>query len=194
MHPGGTRAEDPCLQGPCGPRPSAMAVEVNVPRLAPIAASDPRIRSISGKGTYVLFMELQSDTRIRVGKLGAAHFAPGCYAYVGRAFGPGGLAARLAHHLGRPVSPHWHVDYLRRRAAVREIWHARTRPAAEHRWARALSHIRGAEMPIRGFGSSDCGCPSHLVRLFGLPSKSTFRRQLQRLPGGVPAAIHRRVF
>jgi Uri superfamily endonuclease len=171
-----------------------MAVEVNVPRFDPIAASDPRIRSISGKGTYVLYMELKSDTRIRVGKLGAAHFTPGCYAYVGRAFGPGGLAARLVHHLSRPVAPHWHVDYLRRRAAVREIWHARTRPSAEHRWAQALSRIRGAELPIHGFGSSDCGCPSHLVRLYDPPSKSTFRRHLRRLPGGVPAAIHRLVF
>ncbi|MDJ0720189.1 MAG: GIY-YIG nuclease family protein [Desulfobacterales bacterium] len=117
--------------------------------------------------------------------------AAGCYAYVGRAFGPGGLAARLAHHLGRPAAPHWHIDYLRARAGVREIWHARTRPADEHQWAQALAAIRGAEMPIHGFGSSDCGCPSHLVRLKRLPCKATFRRHLRRLPGGVPATIHR---
>ncbi len=162
-----------------------------MPREKSVAAGDPRIRSISGKGTYVLCLELHSYQRIVVGKLGPFHLAAGCYAYVGRAFGPGGLAARLAHHLGRPAAPHWHIDYLRARAGVREIWHARTRPADEHQWAQALAAIRGAEMPIHGFGSSDCGCPSHLVRLKRLPCKATFRRHLRRLPGGVPATIHR---
>ena len=162
-----------------------------MPREKSFAAGDPRIRSISGKGTYVLYLECHSQQRIVVGKLGPLHLAAGCFAYVGRAFGPGGLAARLAHHLRRPAAPHWHIDYLRSCTGVREIWHARTRPADEHKWARALSQIRGAEMPIHGFGSSDCGCPSHLVRLLRLPSKATFRRHLGRLSGGAPATIHR---
>ncbi len=165
-----------------------------MPRQKQAGANALRIRPTAATGTYILYLELKSRKRIVVGKQGATHFAPGCYAYVGRAFGPGGLAARLAHHLGRAASPHWHIDYLRLHAGIREIWYARTHPSAEHRWARALSAIRGAEMPIPGFGSSDCGCPSHLVRFARTPCRSTFRRHLRRLSGAAPAPIHRFVY
>ncbi len=158
------------------------------------AATARRIRAIPDKGTYILYLELKSEKRIAVGKLGPTRLAPGCYAYVGRAFGPGGLAARLAHHLRRAASPHWHIDYLRLHVGVSEVWYGRTGPFAEHRWARALSLIRGAEIPIPGFGSSDCGCPSHLLRFVRTPCKSTFRRRLQRLSKAAPATIHRMTF
>ena len=161
----------------------------------PTAATVRRIGSITGQGTYVLFLELKSEKRITVGKLGATGFKPGCHAYVGRAFGPGGLAARLSHHLNLAASPHWHIDYLRPHTDVREIWYGRTRPRAEHQWALALSQIRGAGMPIHGFGSSDCRCPSHLVWLARPPAKTTFRRHLRRLSDAADlTAIHRMTF
>lgn len=139
------------------------------------------INAIDGKGIYVLYLELESSRRITVGKLGTVQFEAGHYAYVGSAFGPGGLAARLAHHLRRTASPHWHMDFLRPHGRVRKIWQARTATVCEHQWVRALMQIHGATLPARGFGSSDCGCRSHLIRLIRRPRRKTFRRHLRRL-------------
>ena len=139
--------------------------------------------AIRGPGTYILLLELRAVERIRVGKLGRHRFAAGHYAYVGSAFGPGGLAARLAHHLKTSASPHWHIDYLRPRAAVRAIWHARTDPHTEHQWARALMQLRGASVSVEGFGSSDCRCRAHLVHLPRRPRRRSLRRHWQ-IQGG----------
>jgi Uri superfamily endonuclease len=49
-------------------------------------------------GTYALVLSSSSDRRIRIGKFGLLHIRPGFYIYVGSAFGPGGLGARIAHH------------------------------------------------------------------------------------------------
>ncbi len=157
----------------------------------PRPATDPGISVIPGNGTYVLHLELRSEKRLTVGKLGPIWFGSGRYAYVGRAFGPGGLAARLAHHLRVSASPHWHIDWLRPHAVVQEIWYARTAPSDEHEWALALAQIRGATRPARGFGSSDCACRAHLIHFTRAPSKVTLRRQLERLTGNPPPPIHR---
>lgn len=137
--------------------------------------------AIQGKGTYVLFLEVISLTRIAVGKLGIHEFNAGRYAYVGSAFGPGGLAARLAHHCRRNGSPHWHIDYLRPHARIQIIWHARTERACEHLWARALLRLQGASLPIPGFGSTDCRCRAHLIRFSRRPRRRSLRRQWRRL-------------
>ncbi len=154
-------------------------------------ATDPGIRATFGNGTYVLYLELRSEKRLTVGRLGNVRFRVGHYAYVGRAFGPGGLAARLAHHLRAGASPHWHIDWLRPHGTVREIWYARTAPSDEHQWARALALIRGTTLPARGFGSSDCGCHAHLIHFRRIPSKATLRRKLGRLSGSPPPPIRR---
>ena len=152
---------------------------------------DPGITAIRGKGIYILHLELESECQRVVGKLGTIRFAAGHYAYVGRAFGSGGLAARLSHHLRLAASPHWHIDFLQPHLCVREIWYGRTPPSDEHRWAWALSQIRGATLPAEGFGSSDCRCQSHLVRFARAPGKATFRRHLRRLSVKSPPPIRR---
>lgn len=154
-------------------------------------AIDSRTQAISGKGTYILHLELESIQQLVVGKLGRTRFDAGHYAYVGRAFGTGGLAARLAHHLRLTASPHWHMDFLRPHGIVREIWYGHTTPACEHLWTRALMQIRGTTVPANGFGSSDCRCAAHLVRFGRRPRKATFRRHLLRLSLKTTPAIHR---
>ena len=64
------------------------------------------------KGTYVLVVSVVQMKRLEIGRLGAYDIVPGFYAYVGSAFGSGGLRARLGHHLESTASPHWHIDYL----------------------------------------------------------------------------------
>ena len=69
-------------------------------------------------GTYALFLTLSVPAELTIGKLGAFAFPAGWYVYTGSARGPGGLQARLRHHL-RPASrPHWHIDHLRTQAVV----------------------------------------------------------------------------
>lgn len=141
-------------------------------------------------GSYLLVLELALPRRIRLGALGTYRFMPGFYAYVGSAFGPGGLAARLAHHLRRTRTPHWHIDYLRRHAEPREIWLIEG-ARCEHRWATAAAAMPSARIPGARFGASDCGCPAHLFHFADLPRPGQLRRSLETTRGG--GAVQRRV-
>jgi Uri superfamily endonuclease len=132
----------------------------------------------SEPGTYILILEALSKRRIQVGVLGTLNLEPGFYAYVGSALGSGGLRGRLAHHQERSRSLHWHIDYMRRHTALREIWFLTGMSRREHLWATVLAHNVGAVIPLAGFGASDCGCRAHLFRFSRQPRLSTFRRQL----------------
>ena len=115
------------------------------------------------KGTYVLILFLRKGIRLQVGQLGCFRFKRGYYAYVGSAFGPGGLAGRLKHHSAASDRPHWHIDYLRRAAALNDIWVSAKAERCEHAWAEKLSALGAGLCPVKGFGSSDCRCFSHLI-------------------------------
>lgn len=117
----------------------------------------------SEKGTYVLILMLAESSEIAIGKLGTFGFEAGCYAYVGSAFGRGGLAGRLKHHLRSVRKPHWHIDYLRQAGQVCEVWSVASETVYEHEWAGQLSAMAGAKIPVVGFGASDCRCVSHLI-------------------------------
>jgi Uri superfamily endonuclease len=58
-----------------------------------------------------------------MGSLGRLQLRPGYYVYVGSAFGPGGLRARIEHHARPAVRPHWHIDYLRRYTRLEAVWY-----------------------------------------------------------------------
>ena len=131
-------------------------------------------------GTYALLLELPGVTRLDVGGLGRLTFDAPVYLYAGSAFGPGGLAARLAHHLGRAARPHWHIDRLRRVARVSQVWMTTDERRLECAWSKAAASMRSART-VEGFGASDCRCVSHLVALPRAPSGSTFRRHLRGL-------------
>jgi Uri superfamily endonuclease len=114
-------------------------------------------------GTYVLVMCLETPSQVTVGKLGAFRLSPGWYSYVGSALGPGGLAARLARHRRSRKRRHWHIDYLADQVKITEIWWMASGDRAECAWARALNRLSDTRIPVPGFGSSDCQCPSHLL-------------------------------
>ncbi|MCC7410809.1 MAG: GIY-YIG nuclease family protein [Gammaproteobacteria bacterium] len=116
-------------------------------------------------GTYIVLLEVSRPRRLRIGRLGTFELPPGLYAYVGSAFGAGGLAARVGRHLRIAAHRHWHVDYVRAAASpVAVFWYAG--PAVlEHRWSAVLARLCGAPPPVPGFGASDCRCGAHLYRL-----------------------------
>jgi len=111
-------------------------------------------------GTYILLLYLCKGTFITVGRLGQFTFKRGWYTYVGAAFGPGGLAARLSRHLKQKKKCHWHIDYLRAEAVPKQIWYSKAAKSMEHIWAANI--LKAGGIPVTGFGCSDCRCPSHL--------------------------------
>jgi Uri superfamily endonuclease len=128
-----------------------------------LSDSDFRHSLLPAPGTYILWLQLDKTKRVRVGRLGVFTFEPGHYAYVGSAFGPGGIGARLGRHLRRNKKKRWHIDYLSGASRPGGAWICYGDPPLEHRWARALSALRGAWLPAAGFGASDCQCPAHLI-------------------------------
>ncbi|MFQ5579314.1 MAG: DUF123 domain-containing protein [Nitrospiria bacterium] len=52
----------------------------------------------SEPGTYALILQSRSEARGQVGRLGQINLKPGYYIYVGSAFGPGGVQARVSRH------------------------------------------------------------------------------------------------
>jgi Uri superfamily endonuclease len=130
-------------------------------------------------GTYTLILSSSIEKPVNVGKLGTLLLKPGFYVYVGSAFGPGGLKARIRHHLKLSSRPHWHLDYLSPTLRLCEIWYTYDQIHREHQWAEVHAQTRGARMPLPGFGSSDCRCPSHLFFYKSKPSGSHFRRKIR---------------
>jgi len=135
-------------------------------------------------GTYLLTLRLAHNPGLAIGKLGIFTFPAGVYAYVGSAYGPGGLAARLRHHLRPPRRPHWHLDYFRAAAVVEDCWYALAR--CEHAWAQVLAALPGAAMPAPRFGATDCTCASHLFHYREPPTFALFRQYARQFCAAEP--------
>ena len=127
------------------------------------------------RGTYCVQLHCKQGVGISIGKLGSFRFEAGYYLYVGSAFGPGGVHARLRHHCNVSLRPHWHLDYLRPYAEVINTWYV-AEQRHEHRWAEILEQTGALNIPVRGFGSSDCDCESHLF----VSNKAMTRKILQK--------------
>jgi Uri superfamily endonuclease len=141
-------------------------------------------------GTYALFLSSTGDHMVQVGQLGQLHVRRGFYVYIGSAFGPGGVWARVAYHC-RPVTRlHWHVDYLRKAAQLAEVWWTHDPVRREHQWAALFERLRGSSIPLRGFGASDCDCASHLFFFTTPLSFSIIRQKLER---PVPSSLDKTV-
>lgn len=129
---------------------------------------------MSETGNYVLLLYLPTDERLTIGKLGTFDFLAGWYAYVGSAFGPGGLVGRLKHHLQPVQRPHWHIDYLRQAAHLKEIWLSPDTEPHERDWADLILAIPGAAVLVEGFGASDSDRETHLFYFDIRPSLEDF--------------------
>ena len=115
-------------------------------------------------GAYLLVIELSAPCIITLPERPPITLPPGCYGYCGSAYGPGGIRARVGHHL-RPKKPaRWHIDQLTRTGSVVDF---RLIPGGkECDILQQLNRQAGVGVPIPGFGSTDCaGCPAHLVSL-----------------------------
>ena len=118
-----------------------------------------------------------------VGRLGTFDFRSGFYAYVGSAFGAGGLRARVEHHLEALAVPHWHIDYLMGFAMPLEVWYAVSDRKLERDWVDLLEDEPRFSCPISRFGSSDYrrSRTSHLFFTKRQPSFRWFEDRVRRV-------------
>ena len=126
-------------------------------------------------GTYALVLRCDASTSVQIGRWGMMRIRPGYYIYVGSAFGPGGVLARVSRHCRKAKTKHWHIDYLREFATLTSVWYSQTPSRLEHRWAEALGNWRETES-VKGFGCSDCRCESHLFFTGKKPNRTKFAR------------------
>ena len=118
------------------------------------------------KGAYCLLMLLEEDTSLCVGALGRVFFPKGVYAYVGSA--QGGIEQRVRRHLGETKRKRWHIDHFLSVARTVTVVSIPTdRKSSECITAKSLLRSPTAQAVVRGFGSSDCRCESHLIHFKG---------------------------
>lgn len=114
------------------------------------------------RGTYCLMIELLDKSRIRVGRLGTFDFPAGVYVYVGSALG--GIPQRVGRHKSAEKKMRWHIDYLLARARIVSTVSI---PCGSKDYecavAQTLMREESAEVVVKGFGASDCGCDAHLL-------------------------------
>jgi Uri superfamily endonuclease len=110
--------------------------------------------------TYQLQIHLTHPLHLRIGRFGEFAFPAGEYVYTGSA--RRNFEARIARHLRREKTLHWHIDYLLAApgVSVTAVLRADTDECA-------LNQATPGAVPVPGFGASDCrrGCGSHLKYL-----------------------------
>ncbi len=115
-------------------------------------------------GAYWLLVALSRSLPLAGTSLGPAVLGPGHYLYCGSAYGPGGLRARLGRHLRADKTPRWHADRLTLAGRVQGL--GLLPGGTECALVKDFRRRDGLEVPVPGFGSSDCRrCPAHLLRL-----------------------------
>ena len=117
----------------------------------------------NASGAYVLLILLLRPTRLPSVRFSGL-LDPGVYAYIGSAYGPGGIRARCRRHFSRRKARHWHVDWL---TTDCDWIDAIAWPDSnECELVKRFLPLWGISTAIAGFGNSDCRqCISHLLRL-----------------------------
>jgi len=115
------------------------------------------------RGSYVLFIKLKRDSKIRISKFGLIDFPKGFYCYVGSAMGKSvNLGNRLKRHFRKDKKKKWHIDYLLTHpfASIEGVITFPSRKKLECFISKAIE--KKADFSVDDFGSSDCDCKGHL--------------------------------
>lgn len=134
-------------------------------------------------GSYVIILACSGNAVVPIGKSKTLDLKPGYYAYCGSAFGPGGINARVNRHLKVKKKKHWHIDYLRDKCTIKEVWVCYKKENLEHRWAEDFIIQKKSSTPLKKFGSTDCKCQTHLFHFISKPAVSwlTASRKIKRI-------------
>jgi len=108
-------------------------------------------------GTYILVLQVLSDTKVNVGSLGLIALERGYYFYVGS--GKAGVSSRVKRHFAKRKNIYWHIDYITSSKKVIPLGYFYIPLIIEELLAIELSKRLKF---INGFGSSDSRAQSHL--------------------------------
>jgi len=109
---------------------------------------------------YILILHNNKKVTKKIGHLGIFDFLPGYYFYVGSA--KKNLYRRIERHLSEDKRIHWHIDYITEDIKIiRAVAFSKVR-FTECELAQNIKKEFEFEEPIKGFGSSDCRCRTHL--------------------------------
>ena len=141
---------------------------------------EPKNKKIKlNKGSYLLLIEIKKPMQTKIGDLGLINFDKGYYIYVGSAMN--NLKKRVERHLnssslGREKDrKHWHIDYLlsSSEAEISDIYYKEFEEKEECSVAEKVK--RESFHEVKGFGSSDCKCESHLFKVSGANLKELIK-------------------
>ncbi len=131
----------------------------------------------SNTGIYCLIVQLPRECSIRIGRLGVFRFPTGFYVYIGSA--QNGLERRIERHARRKKKSHWHIDYLLQHGQVVCVYTCAGKKDMECTLSGKIGGAVGAMAPVKGFGSSDCSCYSHLYFFQDDPDLQIFRLKIK---------------
>ena len=128
-------------------------------------------------GAYALAIRLAAPLALDRRRWRDVNLEAGLYIYCGSANGPGGIGARLRRHARPSKVRHWHIDALT--AAGKGIAAGAFIGGSECAILERLSRGRGTQIPVPGFGSTDCRhCSAHLAQI---PDGRKLENLLRRL-------------
>ncbi len=117
-------------------------------------------------GAYQLIINIKKEIKVKIGSLGQCRFPAGKYVYTGSAMR--GLEKRVQRHQRKDKKQHWHIDFLLAddNVEIIDIKKFPSKKKIECELNGELLNRQNSEVPVKGFGSSDCReCPAHLIRL-----------------------------
>jgi len=118
------------------------------------------------KGSYLLFLVFHGPVTVCVGSLGESDIEAGEYCYAGSAMN--GLDQRIRRHLRKEKRMHWHIDPLTTVADAAEAFVSFEKDECD---LADIAERCGCVPVFKGFGSSDCGCRTHLFHVTGITKK-----------------------
>jgi Uri superfamily endonuclease len=117
-------------------------------------------------GAYQLFIHINKEIELKIGKLGTFQFSVGNYIYTGSAMK--NLHQRVARHQRKEKKLKWHIDYLlnNENVTITHIKIYKSETKDECKINQNSINEFNASIPVNGFGSSDCKiCISHLIKI-----------------------------
>jgi len=121
------------------------------------------------RGIYTLIIQLKASVSIKISALGRIRLPRGMYLYTGSARGSGAssIEGRISRHLRKTKRNFWHIDYLLKHelSQILAVVYSETKKSAECKVNQSIRRELGASSPAAHFGSSDCGCETHLLKV-----------------------------
>jgi len=121
------------------------------------------------KGIYTLIIQLKASVNIKIGAFGRIRLPKGTYLYTGSARGSGmsSIEGRINRHLRKTKRNFWHIDYLLKHelSQILAVVYSETKRSIECNVNESICMELKASSPAAHFGSSDCACQTHLLRV-----------------------------